>query len=488
MDGLKKALVELSAVFPIYRTYLDGGPVSEHDQMYLRQAVGKARKRNTELGRELDFLETVLLLRIPETVPREDRLLWLSFVMRFQQFTSPLMAKGIEDTVFYVYNRLVSLNEVGGNPGRFGFSVDEFHELNAERARRHPLTMNASSTHDSKRGEDVRARIDVLSEIPGEWRRHLKEWAEQNAVHKINVNGREVPDPNQEYFLYQTLIGALPPQLMGPGNPRDEEHGSFVARIKSYMIKAAREAKIHTHWMTPDNEHELALERFVEAILAPADSNKFFQSLRALARRVAWFGYFNSLSQALLKISSPGLPDFYQGSELWDLNLVDPDNRRQVDYARRVEVLRRIRDKERSGLLSLIDELLGTIEDGRIKCFVTYRALSVRRKHQELFAHGDYIPFEVTGPRSKHVVAFARRLRDEWAIVAAPRLTSSLVGEGELPVGEEVWLDTSVKLPKEAPRRWRGVLTDEEIESSGGSIMLSGGCFRLLPLGFLVTK
>ncbi len=385
MDGLKKALVELSAVFPIYRTYMDGGPVSEHDQLYLREALGKARIRNTELGRELDFLESVLMLRIPDTVAPEDRFLWLSFVMRFQQFTSPLMAKGIEDTVFYVYNRLVALNEVGGNPSRFGSSIDEFHEFNAERARRHPLTMNATSTHDCKRGEDVRTRIDVLSEIPDQWETNLSLWFEQNADYRLLVNGQQTPDRNQEYFLYQTLIGAFPSTSLRPVQSPDHQQSGFVDRIKSYMVKSAREAKIHTHWMAPNIDHEIALESFVDGILTPAATNRFLESLRAFARQVAWYGYFNSLSQTLLKMTSPGLPDFYQGTELWDLNLVDPDNRRPVDYAGRAEVLRSIRDRERSALIPLIDELLETIEDGRIKCFVIYRALSARNKHPGAF-------------------------------------------------------------------------------------------------------
>lgn len=479
--GLKTALAELAALFPVYRTYIDGEDIEQRERRYNQEALKKARERSPDLARELDFIETVLWVSFPDHLTEENKGLWLSFVMRFQQFTSPLMAKGLEDTTFYVFNRLVSLNEVGGNPGHFGVTIEDFHASNRLRALRHPHTMNATATHDTKRGEDVRTRIDVLSELPDEWDEHLRLWQKQNRQFKKMIDGEEAPDKNREYFLYQTLAGAY---------PFDQEvTGEFVERIKSYMIKAAREAKLHTFWQDPDHEYEQALLDFVEAILKPSPSNNFLSSFAEFHKKIAHFGMLNSLSQLLLKITSPGLPDFYQGTELWDLNLVDPDNRRPVDYDKRENLLREIKERVRTNAVALVEELLRSREDGRVKLFTIYRALDARRRHKELFQSADYIPLAVAGKHARHIVAFARRSGKQWAITAAPRLLTSVVKSGELPLGKVVWEDTSIEMADmevgdSAPGVWRNVFTDQTIDSAK-SISIAE-VFRHFPVALLV--
>ncbi len=458
-EALMMAIAETAAVFPVYRTYIAGDQIADRDRAHISEAIEKAEARNPTLTRALGFLKTVLLLDYPEHLAEEHNRLWLSFVMRFQQFTSPLMAKGMEDTTFYVFNRLTSLNEVGGDPGRFGISVDDFHSFNEQRAEHHHHTFNATATHDNKRGEDVRARISVLSEMPGEWQQNLELWHEQNRPLKEIVEGEKVPNRNREYFLYQTLIGAWPFE--------EREHDDFIRRMKDYMIKAAREAKTHTFWLDHNADYEEALVSFTEKILTPSVSGKFLNSFKAFQKKIAHYGMFNALAQTLLKLTSPGVPDFYQGTELWDLNLVDPDNRRAVDYEKREWLLREMKQKEESGLLDLVDELLSTREDNRVKLFTIHRAMAARNARKELFEEGDYVRLSATGSRSNHFIAFARRKDEHWALTIAPRFLTSIVSENELPLGQEVWGDTIIKMPADAPRAWRNVFTDEVINGKG---------------------
>ncbi|HET9528851.1 MAG TPA: malto-oligosyltrehalose synthase [Blastocatellia bacterium] len=476
--GLKTALVELAALFPVYRTYTDEKNVSAQDRMYIEEAIEKAQARSPELARELDFIEKVLWLDYPENFAEENKELWLQFVMRFQQFTSPLMAKGLEDTTMYLFNRLVSLNEVGGGPDRFAISVDEFHRFNLLRHKRHPHTLNTTSTHDTKRGEDVRARINVLSELPEEWEMHVRQWSEENLRFKREVGSELAPDPNEEYFLYQTLIGAFPYSA--------KDHDEFIERIKSYMIKALREAKTHSFWLEPNLEYEAAVKDFVEEILTPSPKNHFLINFIRFEKKTAFFGALNSLAQTLLKITSPGVPDFYQGSELWDLNLVDPDNRRPVDFQRRQGFLKEIKEKERGNLLSLIEELLSGREDGRVKLFTIYRALSARKQNRKVFDEGDYIPLEASGHLKDHVVAFARRKEGGWAVVVTPRLMTGIVNAEMLPIGKAVWGETLVHLPEDAPSAWRHVLTDQLVE--GEKALPVAEIFRHFPAGLLIGE
>jgi (1->4)-alpha-D-glucan 1-alpha-D-glucosylmutase len=376
------------------------------------------------------------------------------------------MAKGVEDTAFYVYNRLVSLNEVGGHPVHFGLGVAEFHERNRTRVRDWPHTMLATSTHDTKRSEDVRARIDVLSEIPEEWRGALTRWSRHNARLKAEIGGERYPDRNAEYLLYQTLLGAWPTSF-----PTPESFGAFRERIAAYMLKAEKEAKVHTSWINPNEAYDRALGAFVAGVLAEGEHNAFLADFGPFQRRVAFFGQFNALAQALLKLTSPGVPDIYQGTELWDFSLVDPDNRRPVDYDARRAILADLKGRAACadcGGVALSRELLETSDDGRIKLFLTARTLDFRRAHDGLFTNGDYVSLEAHGAKAAHVCAYARTAGGEAALVVVPRLVVGLTnGEERPPLGADVWGDTWLALPAEyAGRRYRNHFTGEELTAT----------------------
>lgn len=445
LNSLTKALVEVIAFFPIYRTYIRSAEISERDRLTIEQAVNKARRNNLPMGSFIfDFIKDVLLLRCPAGADQDDLRLRLDFVMRFQQFTGPVMAKGVEDTACYVYNRLISLNEVGGSPEIFGSLVDSFHLRNLQRSKDYPHSMNASSTHDTKRSEDVRARINVLSEIPDLWRKGLVSWSQVNRKRLKDVEGRKAPSRNEEYLLYQTLVGAWPHQSF-----QNEEFKGFKQRIKDYMRKAIREAKINSSWINPDLSYEDAVGAFIDGILGNRDT-AFVRSFLELANYVSRIGMFNSLSQTLLKLTSPGLPDIYQGTELWDLSLVDPDNRRPVDYPKRVEILRELTVKEQQmGLSSLCGELLESMDTGAIKLFLTWKALACRNVNRDVFEQGAYTPLVVRGERAESVVAFMREFEGKKIIVAVPRFITGLLREGiSYPHGQEVWGDTVIEFPE----------------------------------------
>ena len=428
---LQAALLEITACMPVYRTYLRGGDVEEMDRAFIRRAIADARSRALGVDARLfRFLELVLLLDPPSYIATE-REKWLQFVMNWQQFTGRVMAKGVEDTAFYNYNRLISLNEVGSEPGRgTDFNpVAELHERNHEIAQAWPHTMNATSTHDTKRAEDVRARISVLSEIPDVWQREVKKWSRMNAP--LERDG--VPHPNEELLIYQTLIG------MWPLDPAEEP--GVADRLKAYLEKASREAKTHTSWLEPVTDYEEALKDFAGAIL---EHRLFMNSFRPLQKRIAFHGFLNSLSQVVLKATSPGVPDFYQGSELWDFSLVDPDNRRPVGY-----------DKRRAMLddLPAPPVLLRDWTDGRIKLFVTSRVLAARKRHIEAVRSENYVALDA-GP---NCVAFAR---GGDIVVAVPRLTTRLTRPPALPLAD-VWRDAKIAIEG----RWRNVFTDEVVEN-----------------------
>jgi (1->4)-alpha-D-glucan 1-alpha-D-glucosylmutase len=435
-------------------------------------------RSNPALLHELTFIRRFLLLDFPENLSDEERRNWIQFVMRFQQHTGPLMAKGFEDTMMYVYNRFLSLNEVGGAPDKFGCSLSEFHDFNRERNDSWPASLNATSTHDTKRGEDVRARINVLSEVPEEWNRSVKAWFKMNRFKKSRVAGIFVPDKNDEYFLYQTLVGALP--------FLDDEYPSFVERIKEYVIKAVREAKVHTAWLKPDTDYEDAYVSFVEKILTPSDDNTFLAEFRQFAREIAHYGILNSLSQTLIKITAPGVPDFYRGCELWDLSLVDPDNRRPVDFQKRRELLDTIREEEGTDLPKLMEGLLASPEDGSIKLFLIYMALRARKTNSHVFREGMYLPLEADGAFKDHIVSFARRHGADWAVTITPRFPTGLVRPGEFPLGAAVWLDTAVITPAGAPYSWRNALTGAVVSGSGA--LQVGEVLRDFPCVLLTAR
>jgi (1->4)-alpha-D-glucan 1-alpha-D-glucosylmutase len=476
--GLRRALVEVMALFPVYRTYINQDVFSERDESYIKEAVKRAMHTNPGLLNELDFIEQFLLVKFGEYLSEDAKRECIDLIMRFQQHTGPLMAKGFEDTTLYVYNRLLSLNDVGGNPNKFGISIKELHDFNKKRTNLWPYTMNTTSTHDTKRGEDVRARINVLSEIPEEWEANIKRWTKLNEKKKKVINGKNIPDKNDEYFLYQTLIGAFPFY--------EEEYSTFVERIKNYIIKAVREAKVHTAWIKPDMDYEEAFISFIDEILKKTDKNRFLKEIAPLQKRVGYYGIFNSLSQTLLKITSPGVPDFYQGTELWDLNLVDPDNRRPVDFEKRKEFLREIKEKEKKDILNLISELISTKEDGRIKLFLIYRVLKAKSERKELFEKGDYISIEVGGKYKGHVIAFARRKERSWAITIVSRLLTYLMKEDECPIGERIWKDTCIFIPESAPSFWKDVFTDRVIK--GEKTLMVGEVLKHFPVTLLLGE
>lgn len=460
LNSLTNAIKEVIAFFPVYRTYIKLSEVTERDRWYIEIAVSKAKKKNPAMNKSIfNFLKDVLLLKYPPEFGNDNKREWLDFVMRFQQITGPVTAKGVEDTTFYVYNRLVSLNEVGGSPDRFGTPLETFHGQNIERSKGCSYTLNATSTHDAKRSEDVRARINVLTEIPEEWRECLSRWRRLNKKKKAVVEGQTTPDSDEEYLLYQNLIGAWPVEPMNAS-----EYEVFKKRIKDYMVKALREAKVNTSWINPNFVCEEAMMKFMDTLLNNARGNKFLDSFLAFQKKISHYGMYNSLSQTLLKITSPGIPDFYQGTELWDFSLVDPDNRRPVDYTLRIKTLEAIKKSERERSLSeLARELTIQRENGNIKLFLTYHALSCRKKHRDLFERGDYLPVEAKGEKSHHVCAFARKSGTSTLLVVVPRFFTKLVQRpDELPMGKTVWADSFLSVPFEAAGvPYRNVFTGE---------------------------
>ncbi|MBV5340862.1 MAG: malto-oligosyltrehalose synthase [Deltaproteobacteria bacterium] len=474
LNSLIKSIVEVIACFSVYRTYINSYEVLERDRQYIEAATGRAKRQNPAISASVfEFVRDVLTLRFPDSMSDEHKAAWLNFVKRFQQITGPVMAKGVEDTAFYLYNRLVSLNEVGGSPERFGITMEAFHGQNIERCKSRPLAMLATSTHDTKRSEDVRARINVLSEIPELWRMGLSRWSRLNRKLKMIVDGKPAPSRNEEYLLYQTLVGTWP-----FCNPDEEEFTEFRSRIKEYMLKAMREAKVHTSWISPNTLREDAVLYFVDSILKDSGGNDFLHDFVLFQKLTAACGIFNSLSQTLLKITSPGIPDFYQGNELWDFSLVDPDNRRPVDYVMREKLLDELLQKERAkGLLETARETVAARNDGRIKLHLTFKALGFRRDNRELFEKGRYLPLAVDGACQDHVCAFERSINDSSVLVVTPRFCSRLIGgSGALPLGEEVWQDTRIIQQFDtASSCYRNVFTGEvlKLDQNEGQLTLA---------------
>ncbi len=469
VNALTAAVRETIACFRVYRTYLlPGDPPTEADTRVIQRALAEARRRNPALERTVfEFLRDLLLPPEPNPHP-VDETLRREFVLKFQQCTSPIAAKGVEDTAFYQYHRLVALNEVGGEPGDFGTTVETFHRQNAARLAEFPHSMLATSTHDTKRSEDVRARLAALSELPREWTQCLRRWHTVNRKHRAEVDGEPAPDRNEEALLYQTLLGSWP---LAPLDSTTRP--VYVQRIQDYMLKALHEAKVNSSWIEPNEAWDKAVRDFVARILDPAQGRHFLATFEPLAGRLTQLGAMNSLSQTVLKLTAPGVPDIYQGTELWDLSLVDPDNRRPVDYALRQDRLASL--SQDTSPQSLLEHLA----DGRIKLFLIRTLLQFRRTHPDLFAQGAYAPVAATGPLAECVVAFTRTLGGQTVLVVAPRLTSRV---GVPPVGES-WKDTRIEAVSSG--KWVDLLTGKE-HPTGAPLALSE-VLAVLPVAVLVT-
>lgn len=548
--NLRSALMEVVAAFPVYRTYVTRtGDISKKDREYIEWAIRLAKRRNPVTDPSIfDFIQSVLLLTFKpegyllqdnptlaeeiianglpalstEEAPTAFQALLVCFVLKFQQYTGPVMAKGLEDTSFYRYNRLVSLNEVGGEPKQFGLSPLAFHHQNLERLKRTPHTLLASSTHDTKRSEDTRARISVLSEMPEAWSRHVLRWFTFNRQRRLEMEDQAfAPSLNAEYLFYQTMVGIWPFSASDETKPSESKPdeatlNTLADRLETYMLKAEREAKLHTSWINPNQAYEDGMAQFIRQVVT-RPSDLFMEDFLSLQKRVARFGLYNALSQTLLKLTAPGVPDLYQGTELWDFSLVDPDNRRPVDYALRREILddvqallkNRDRDQDKnkdkdkeittpgSSFTDALQALTDNLEDGRIKAYTIAAVLAYRAAHPDVFSQGSYIPLEVTGSAAENILAFARFWEDEVAIVVAPRLLCSLLYAKDLhcnvlPCGRNVWEDTAIIVPDSLDlQSLTGVLDGQKIElttanlASGDAVVSVATVLAHLPIAFL---
>ncbi len=481
---LAQALIETTACFPVYRTYIRSMDVADDAKHHIRRAVDAARALNPNLASAcFDFVNDVLHLKDTGHLFAEQREARLAFVMRWQQFTGPIFAKSLEDTVLYVYCPLLSLNEVGGNPSPEAQSTVDFNQLVRERQRQWRHALNSTSTHDTKRGEDVRSRINVLSEIPGKWQRHLNAWAKWNASKKEMIASHAVPDRNEEYFLYQTLIGAWP--------LADREMPQFRERLEAYVLKAIREAMVHTRWSMPNTAHERGVVKFLQAILEPRRDNSFLSDFLKFQRNIALYGMLNGLAQVLLKMTSPGVPDFYQGCELWDLRFVDPDNRGPVDFDHRATLLREIETRSQEDILRFCRDLVQNWHDGRIKLYLIWKILNLRRQHRQVFFEGQFLPLKASGKRRPNVISFARCKGNSWMVTVVPRWLGLARAPITLTRTEGFWLGSHLLLPMNAPECWVNALTGEKLKTRhlrpGPSLPLKD-VFRSYPVALLQSQ
>lgn len=471
LDSLREAIREVVACFPVYRTYVRGAIATETDRQMIDVAIQRARRRNPAMEASVfNFLRRALLPAVDDLEVAQ----LVQFAMKFQQYTGPVQAKGVEDTAFYRYHVLVSLSEVGGDPQRFGGTPAQFHEANARRLSHWPTSLLATATHDTKRGEDTRARLNVLSEVPDAWRRHVNHWKRINSSCRTEVEGEPAPDRNDEYLFYQTLVGAWP-----AASPEALPSADLIERLRAYMLKAVREAKVHTSWISPNEAYDQAVGQFVERALAGPQAAKFLASFLPFQRRAAGLGMINSLAQVILKMTSPGVPDLYQGAELWDFSLVDPDNRRPIDYTQRLRLLGDLEPllaDQTPARAAMLAELLRNWEDGRIKLFLTALGLRQRRRLRDLFLHGAYKPLTAEGNVADHVIAFAREFADRRVLVVVPRWCSRLTQPDHLlPVGEPSWGTTVLRLPEGwESLSFRNLITGECIwRASDGALRMS---------------
>jgi (1->4)-alpha-D-glucan 1-alpha-D-glucosylmutase len=489
LENLRRAIREVVAALSIYRTYVTPTGWNESDERMIDTALAKTLSRHPTMEPTiLAFLRDSMLPAEKESADKHfpQR---LDFAMRLQQYTAPVHAKGLEDTAFYRYNLLLSLNEVGGDLQRFGRSINEFHQGNIRRRENHPLGMLTTSTHDTKRGEDARMRLNVLSELPREWRDNLTRWSTINKSLKSQISGALIPDNNEEYFIYQTLLGIWP-----AGWERNDPPPELLDRLRPYLIKAFREAKIHTSWIHSNAPFEEAVIHFIEQILTGSRSKRFLKSFLPFQRRLSFFGMLNSLAQTTLKIASPGVPDFYQGTEYWDLSLADPDNRRQVDFSARQTALVSLDlpDTYRRECRNYLNDLLANWPDARIKLYVISKALQLRRELKELFLLGDYQPIAAEGEWNDFVAAFSRSYQDRHIIALAPRHVRTLAGSSldGLQYSNSIWLDGKVTLPTELfGCSFRNIFTGARLQAHEQKPELQlADVFQDFPVALLVSE
>ncbi|MCE9607521.1 MAG: malto-oligosyltrehalose synthase [Planctomycetia bacterium] len=507
LNALRYALREVLACFPVYRTYPGPEGVSDRDRRFVNYAVASAKRHNRTIDpATFDFIRDVLLLRHPSGLSEEAKQAREHFAGLFQQVTSPIMAKGVEDTAFYVYFPLLSANEVGGDPASAAHGIEEFHQQNAGRRRRGLQSLLATSTHDTKRSEDVRARINVLSEMPRPWRTAVNRWNRLNRRRRTKVDGVLAPTRNDEYLFYQSLTGMWPTG----GELDDATRTAVIERMQAYMEKATHESKQQTSWINPNPGYDQAVRDFVAACLTPDADNRFLPEFLALQRKIVQLGLYTALSQVALKLLSPGVPDIFQGQEVWDFSLVDPDNRRPVDYARRTQLLQKLKadfPTEVSHRAEFAASLAKNPADDRLKLFATWKLIELRRKHETLFAAGRYVPLSTSGRAAEHIVAFAWQPTSDHSaeheagaedatriVVVVPRwwgrLTEAAAIDGVVACvgqGERVWADTTVELPAGFPRTFVNHLTGRQVHAKSDLFRLKE-VLDEFPIGVFVSE
>jgi (1->4)-alpha-D-glucan 1-alpha-D-glucosylmutase len=483
---LETSIRESIACFPVYRTYIDeDGNYTARDAKFVQDSIRAAKRRNPDVDASaFNFLRDILFLSKRGPAPPEARAEQLRFALKFQQLTGPVMAKGVEDTTFYVYNRFISSNEVGGSAESFGIPLDLLHKSNQERLRLSPGTMLTTSTHDTKRSEDVRNRLNVLSEMPDAWAEYVSKWQQQNRQHKRTLeDGRVAPDGNEEYLLYQTIVGAWPWTVEGRDTPEN-----FLQRIKEYITKALSEAKVNLSWLNPDQEYVEAVHGFITDILssdASGNESAFVRSMLELMPVLRTFGAVNSLAQVVLKATSPGVPDFYQGTDLWDLSLVDPDNRRPVDYDLRQKYLAELISLEP---LAAAKAVTGDLADGRVKLWTMHRVLQLRQRMPELFQLGGYSPVYADGTHRENLIGYTRTSESETVVVLLPRFSYSLMQDRPgLPLGN-AWGDDAVQIPRLAGSKLRNIFTDEAVTLDEQGKLLLRNAFTVFPVALFRTE
>jgi (1->4)-alpha-D-glucan 1-alpha-D-glucosylmutase len=465
-EKIKEALGVFMCCLPVYRFYLDGQEPDTLSEQMLKETFREARHKSPGLEKELDWLQS-LWQPFSDADKNKQR---LAFLQRLMQFTGPLSAKGVEDTTFYVYNALLSHNEVGDTPGAIGFSTDHFHQRMQERREQHARSLNATSTHDTKRGEDGRIRLNVLSMFVNEWKQHVLQWKQMNEPLKLNLDNKQAPLPEDEYFIYQSILAGFPPDAQATE--------TYITRLKEYFIKAVREAKLNSNWHQPDTAYEEACGRFIEAILSK--NHSFLQRFLPFFETVQDYAAVFSLSQVLVKITAPGIPDIFQGCELWNYSYVDPDNRRPVDFQLRKQYLDELVQLDRRDPVELLNYIASKRKEGLEKLFVTWKALQCRKKLADLFTRGAYYPLY---PNTEcGIVAFARRHQNQWAIIAAPVLNTVMIPG----TNKELWAGISLNLPAGSPVHWTNEFTGEHFSIQ--SALPLDVAFNAFPVALLIGQ